>query len=140
MSAIRMDETNTETHNATSTRRNRSLPNDTAMGNVTTPAAHERAIRPCERQAINAPVQGSAADIIKRAMIRVPAALDNAKLDARMLLQVHDELLFEVPDDQVERTIETVAAVMEGATAPRLELNVPLVVDSGVGDNWDDAH
>ena len=93
-----------------------------------------------ERQAINAPVQGSAADIIKRAMIRVPSALDGAKLDARMLLQVHDELLFEVPDDQVDKTIEIVAAVMEGATAPRLELNVPLVVDSGVGDNWDDAH
>ncbi len=93
-----------------------------------------------ERQAINAPVRGSAADIIKRAMIRVPAALDNAKLDARMLLQVHDELLFEVPDDQVDKTIEIVAAVMEGATTPRLELTVPLVVDSGVGDNWDDAH
>jgi len=93
-----------------------------------------------ERQAINAPVQGSAADIIKRAMIRVPAALEGAKLDARMLLQVHDELLFEVPNDQVDRTIEVVAAVMESATAPRLELNVPLVVDSGVGDNWDEAH
>ena len=57
-----------------------------------------------------------------------------------MLLQVHDELLFEVPEDQVDRTIETVTTVMEGATAPRLELNVPLIVDSGVGDNWDDAH
>ena len=93
-----------------------------------------------ERQAINAPVQGSAADIIKRAMIRVPAALDGAGLDAKMLLQVHDELLFEVPEDEVDRTIEIVAAIMEGATAPRLELIVPLVVDSGVGDNWDDAH
>ena len=89
---------------------------------------------------INTPIQGSAADIIKRAMIRVPATLAQAKLDARMLLQVHDELLLEVPDDQVDKTIEIVAAVMEGATAPRLELNVPLVVDSGVGDNWDDAH
>ncbi len=93
-----------------------------------------------ERQAINAPVQGSAADIIKRAMIRVPAALDTAKLDTTMLLQVHDELLFEVPDDQVDKTIEIVGAVMEGATAPRLELAVPLVVDAGTGDNWDDAH
>ena len=93
-----------------------------------------------ERQAINAPVQGSAADIIKRAMIRVPAALDGAGLDAKMLLQVHDELLFEVPEDEVDRTIEIVPAIMEGATAPRLELIVPLVVDSGVGDNWDDAH
>ncbi len=93
-----------------------------------------------ERQAINAPVQGSAADIIKRAMIRVPAALDKAGLDAKMLLQVHDELLFEVPEDQTDKTIEIVGAVMEGATAPRLELAVPLVVDAGVGDNWDDAH
>ncbi len=93
-----------------------------------------------ERQAINAPIQGSAADIIKRAMIRVPKALAEAQLASKMLLQVHDELLFEVPEDQVDRTIETVTTVMEGATAPRLELNVPLIVDSGVGDNWDDAH
>jgi DNA polymerase-1 len=93
-----------------------------------------------ERQAINAPVQGSAADIIKRAMIRVPAALESARLDARMLLQVHDELLFEVPESQVEETARVVGAVMEGAAAPRLSLSVPLVVDSGSGDNWDDAH
>jgi len=93
-----------------------------------------------ERQAVNAPVQGSAADIIKRAMIRVPNALHDAQLSAKMLLQVHDELLFEVPENQVDRTIETVTEIMEGATAPRLELDVPLIVDSGVGDNWDDAH
>ncbi len=93
-----------------------------------------------ERQAINAPIQGSAADIIKRAMIRVPAALAEAKLDATMLLQVHDELLFEVPESQVEQTAKIIGAVMEGATSPRLDLAVPLIVDSGVGDNWDDAH
>jgi len=93
-----------------------------------------------ERQAINAPIQGSAADIIKRAMIRVPASLAEAGLDATMLLQVHDELLFEVPDSQTEQTAAIVGAVMEGAPNPRLELAVPLVVDSGVGDNWDDAH
>ena len=93
-----------------------------------------------ERQAINAPIQGSAADIIKRAMIRVPGALKAAKLDSKMLLQVHDELLFEVPEDQVGATIDVVTAVMEGATAPGLDLTVPLIVDSGVGDNWDDAH
>jgi DNA polymerase-1 len=93
-----------------------------------------------ERQAINAPIQGTAADIIKRAMIRVPAALAEAKLDATMLLQVHDELLFEVPEAQVDRTAKIVGAVMETATEPRLTLAVPLVVDSGVGDNWDDAH
>jgi DNA polymerase-1 len=93
-----------------------------------------------ERQAINAPVQGSAADIIKRAMIRVPAALEKAKLDAKMLLQVHDELLFEVPEKQIDKTVETVRDVMEGATLPRMELAVPLVVDAGVGESWDEAH
>ena len=93
-----------------------------------------------ERQAINAPIQGSAADIIKRAMIRVPKALAEAQLSGKMLLQVHDELLFEVPEDQVDRTIETVSTVMEGATAPGLELAVPLVVDAGIGANWDEAH
>ena len=93
-----------------------------------------------ERQAINAPIQGSAADIIKRAMIRVPASLAEAGQDATMLLQVHDELLFEVPDSQPAQTAAIVGAVMEGAPNPRLELAVPLVVDSGVGDNWDDAH
>ncbi len=93
-----------------------------------------------ERQAINAPIQGTAADIIKRAMIRVPAALGEAKLSARMLLQVHDELLFEVPDDQVEATIGTVRGVMENAIKPVLTLDVPLVADAGVGPTWDDAH
>ncbi|MEX2615667.1 MAG: DNA polymerase I [Alphaproteobacteria bacterium] len=93
-----------------------------------------------ERQAINAPVQGSAADIIKRAMIRVPAALRAAKLDALMLLQVHDELLFEAPEGQVEETARVVGAVMEKATEPGLTLKVPLVVDAGSGDNWDEAH
>ena len=93
-----------------------------------------------ERQAINAPIQGSAADIIKRAMIRVPGALADAKLDAVMMLQVHDELLFEVPEAQVDRTIETVAKVMEAAAGPALSLDVPLVVDAGIGDNWAEAH
>lgn len=93
-----------------------------------------------ERQAINAPIQGSAADIIKRAMIRVPKALEDAGLDARMLLQVHDELLFEAPEDQVEKTIEAVRGAMEGAALPALELKVPLVVDAGVGDDWATAH
>ncbi|MGE5145483.1 MAG: DNA polymerase, partial [Candidatus Eiseniibacteriota bacterium] len=93
-----------------------------------------------ERAAINAPLQGGAADIIKRAMIRVPGALDKARLKARMLLQVHDELLFEVPDAEVDKTIETVKAVMERAPVPAAELTVPLVVDAGVGANWADAH
>ncbi len=93
-----------------------------------------------ERQAINAPIQGSAADIIKRAMIRVPKALTDAGVDARMLLQVHDELLFEAPEDQVEKTIAAVRGAMEGAALPALELKVPLVVDAGVGDDWAAAH
>ena len=93
-----------------------------------------------ERQAINAPIQGTAADIIKRAMIRVPPALARAGLGARMLLQVHDELLFEVPDGEVDETVETVRAVMETAPMPALELRVPLVADAGVGDNWAQAH
>ena len=89
-----------------------------------------------ERAAINAPLQGGAADIIKRAMIRMPAALEVAGLRARMLLQVHDELIFEVPDDEVEATAPVVKAVMEGAA----HLSVPLVVDTGVADSWADAH
>jgi DNA polymerase-1 len=93
-----------------------------------------------ERAAINAPIQGSAADVIKRAMIRVPDALAGAGLSARMLLQVHDELLFEVPDAEVEATADLVKGVMEGACGPVMELSVPLVVDAGVADNWAEAH
>jgi DNA polymerase-1 len=89
-----------------------------------------------ERAAINAPIQGSAADIIKRAMIRIPAALDGAGLAAKMLLQVHDELIFEAPEDQVEATIEAVKTTMERAA----HLSVPLTVEAGVGDSWADAH
>jgi DNA polymerase-1 len=93
-----------------------------------------------ERQAINAPLQGSAADIIKRAMGRVPAALKAAGLKARMLLQVHDELLFETPEDEAQAMAALVKDVMEGACAPRCELSVPLVVDTGWATTWDAAH
>jgi DNA polymerase I len=89
-----------------------------------------------ERAAINAPIQGGAADIIKRAMIRVPGVLDREGLNARMLLQVHDELIFEVPNAETDATIVAVKQVMESAA----ELDVPLVVDTGIGDNWDEAH
>ncbi|MFI5024462.1 MAG: DNA polymerase I [Alphaproteobacteria bacterium] len=89
-----------------------------------------------ERAAINAPIQGGAADIIKRAMIRVPEALAEARLSARMLLQVHDELVFEVREAEVEATVKAMRKVMEGAA----HLKVPLVVDAGVADNWADAH
>ncbi len=93
-----------------------------------------------ERAAINASIQGSAADIIKRAMIRVPKALADAGLKGRMLLQVHDELLFEVPKAEVKQTSELVCSVMAGACAPVLELSVPLTADAGVGDTWAEAH
>jgi DNA polymerase I len=93
-----------------------------------------------ERQAINAPVQGTAADIIKRAMIRVPQALQQKKLKAEMLLQVHDELLFEAPVAEVDGVIEIVSQVMGNAVGPAGSLSVPLDVEAGVGDNWDEAH
>ena len=92
------------------------------------------------RQAINAPIQGSAADIIKRAMIRLPSALANAKLKARMLLQVHDELLLEVPNDEISDTSQLVQEIMEGAALPSKTMSVPLIVEIGFGDNWVEAH
>jgi DNA polymerase-1 len=93
-----------------------------------------------ERQAINAPIQGAAADVIRRAMIRMPAALKRAQLSAKMLLQVHDELVFEAPKYEAEKTIEIVKKVMERAPLPALDLTVPLVVDARAGKNWDEAH
>ncbi|MGB3625773.1 MAG: DNA polymerase I [Henriciella sp.] len=93
-----------------------------------------------ERQAINAPIQGSAADIIKRAMIAMPEALAKKKLDAKMLLQVHDELVFEVPEAQAEDTIKVVKAVMEKAPLPALQLSVPLDVDANAARTWAEAH
>jgi DNA polymerase-1 len=89
-----------------------------------------------ERAAINYPLQGSAADIIKRAMARLPAALSKASLKARMLLQVHDELVFEAPKKEAEATMALVRDVMQNAAA----LSVPLVVEVGQGANWGEAH
>ncbi|MEH6548543.1 MAG: DNA polymerase I [Pseudomonadales bacterium] len=89
-----------------------------------------------ERTAINAPMQGTAADIIKRAMLSVDAWLGQGEFDAKMIMQVHDELVFEVRDAQVEGFITSVAALMEGAA----DLAVPLLVDVGQGANWDEAH
>jgi DNA polymerase-1 len=93
-----------------------------------------------ERQAINAPLQGSAADIIKRAMIRVPGALKAAGLKAKMLLQVHDELVFEAPEKEAKKLIEIAKDVMGKATAPNVHLNVPLVVEATAGKTWAEAH
>ncbi len=93
-----------------------------------------------ERAAINAPIQGTAADIIRRAMIRMEDALEAAKLKAGMLLQVHDELIFEVPDDEIEATIKVVTRVMVDAPHPAVQLTVPLQVDARAASNWDEAH
>ena len=93
-----------------------------------------------ERQAINAPIQGSAADIIKRAMVRLPSALADAGLDARMLLQVHDELIFEADAGVAEDAVAVIRHVMEGAAAPVLDLAVPLVAEAGIADSWAEAH
>ncbi|MNX90611.1 DNA polymerase I [compost metagenome] len=89
-----------------------------------------------ERTAINAPMQGTAADIIKRAMVAVDAWLPASGLDARMILQVHDELVLEVREDQVEALKAGLLPLMSGAAA----LDVPLLVEAGVGSNWDEAH
>ncbi len=89
-----------------------------------------------ERQASNAPLQGGAADIIKRAMVKLPSALAAAGLKGRMLLQVHDELLFEAPEDEADTLAELARDVMQGAAV----LSVPLVVETGKGRSWGDAH
>jgi DNA polymerase-1 len=93
-----------------------------------------------ERAAINAPIQGAAADIIRRAMVRMPRALREAGLHARMLLQVHDELVFEAPEDEAERVCSVVSEVMRRAPEPAVALTVPLVVDARAAKNWDEAH
>ena len=89
-----------------------------------------------ERQAINAPIQGTAADIIKRAMIRLPAALAKRELDADMLLQVHDELIFEIHEDELDEVPPKIEELMESA----FEMDVPLKVEAGIGKNWLEAH
>jgi DNA polymerase-1 len=89
-----------------------------------------------ERTAINAPMQGTAADLIKLAMLAVDAWIDSSGVDARLMMQVHDELVFEVADDAVASLSEKVAALMSDIGW----LDVPLVVEVGTGDNWDEAH
>jgi DNA polymerase-1 len=93
-----------------------------------------------ERAAINARLQGTAADIIRRAMVRMEAALAKAKLSAQMLLQVHDELVFEVADAEVAKTLPVVEKVMAQAPMPALSLSVPLAVEARAAHNWDEAH
>ena len=91
--------------------------------------------RTAEREAINHPVQGSAADVIKMAMIRIHAALRQKKLKARLLLQVHDELVLEAPEPEVGKVSKLVKEIMEDA----YPLDPPLKVEIGVGDNWDEV-
>jgi DNA polymerase-1 len=93
-----------------------------------------------ERAAINAPIQGSAADIIRRAMVKLPPLLAEKKIKACMLLQVHDELIFEAPEKEVEKAAKLIKLVMEKAALPAVEISVPLVVEARSADNWDAAH
>ena len=93
-----------------------------------------------ERAAINAPIQGAAADIIRRAMMRMPAALQAAGLETRMLLQVHDELVFEAPAAEAEAAIPVIKRIMEKAAEPAVALTVPLDVEAKAALNWDEAH
>ena len=93
-----------------------------------------------ERQAINAPIQGTAADIIKRAMIQLPPVLAAQSIPAAMLLQVHDELIFEVPADCVNDAMTVITDVMERAAEPVVLLAVPLVAEAGMANSWAEAH
>ncbi len=105
---------------------------------IKSPNPSERAF--LERAAINAPIQGAAADIIRRAMIRMPDALREAGLAARMLLQVHDELIFECPDAEAEKTMQLAKRVMIHAPEPAVKLSVPLQVDARAAQDWEAAH
>jgi DNA polymerase-1 len=105
---------------------------------INTPQRNMRAF--FERAAINAPIQGTAADILRRAMIRMPATLAKAKVSAQMLLQVHDELVFEAPEAEVEPAIKAIIPVMERAAEPAVAFSVPLKVDARAAHNWDEAH
>ncbi|MHB8530120.1 MAG: DNA polymerase, partial [Caulobacteraceae bacterium] len=93
-----------------------------------------------ERAAINAPIQGAAADVMRRAMIRMGPALEAAGLSARMLLQVHDELVFEAPEAEAERVCEVARTVMTHAAEPAVCFSVPLLVEARSARNWDEAH
>jgi DNA polymerase-1 len=93
-----------------------------------------------ERAAINAPIQGTAADIIRRAMIRIPPVLEEKKLAAKMLLQIHDELIFECPEAEADEVCALVKEVMEHAAEPAVQLSTPLIVEARAGPSWADVH
>jgi DNA polymerase-1 len=92
------------------------------------------------RAAVNAPIQGSAADIIKKAMIKIHQFLIEKKLDTKMILQVHDELLFEMPESEITFLTKEIKNIMEKANLPDINLKVPLIVDEGSGNTWAEAH
>ena len=93
-----------------------------------------------ERQAINAPIQGAAADIIKRSMKNIPNQILKNSINANLILQVHDELVFECANEDVEKLIPLIKTVMINAPKPAFNMKVPLEVEAGIGDNWDEAH
>ncbi len=104
------------------------------IGDLSNPNSHKRGMG--ERMAMNTPIQGSAADIIKLAMIAIWRWMREEKLASKMTLQVHDELIFEVPLDEVDLMKEQVVSLMEGVVT----LKIPLTVDIGMGQNWSEAH
>jgi DNA polymerase-1 len=93
-----------------------------------------------ERQSINAPIQGTAADIIKLSMIELHKRIENKELNAKMLLQVHDELIFEIHNNEVEESINIIKAIMEKNHLQYKDFSVPLTVDYGVGNTWGESH
>ena len=93
-----------------------------------------------ERSAINAPIQGGAADLIKLAMPKIYEFLINEKLLSKMLIQVHDELIFEVPQNEINTLKENIPAIMTNSHRNFLDLSVPIKVDLGLGKNWDEAN
>ena len=105
-----------------------------SVGNLNDRNAARRAF--AERAAVNAPIQGSAADIIKKAMLRLPDALTEVGLTGKMLLQVHDELVLEIPESEIEKTTAVVKDIMENV----FKLSVPLIAEVGTGMNWAEAH
>ena len=108
------------------------------ISNITSSNAAIRGF--AERQAINAPIQGTAADIIKRAMIKMPDMITKLNLKTKMLLQVHDELIFETPEDEVPTAFEAIKSTMEKAHEPIISLDVPIIVEGGAADSWARAH
>ena len=93
-----------------------------------------------ERQSINAPIQGTASDIIKLSMIELNKHIENKKLHAKMLLQVHDELIFEIKNNEIEESIIIIKKIMETNHLQYIDFKVPLTVDYGVGNNWGESH